>query len=275
MIKLGIGSYTFTWAIGVSGYPPRHPVTAFDLLEQARTLEVDVVQYCDNLPLSRLNDTELTLLVARAQELGIDIEIGTRGLDTEGLLRNLAIAQQVGAPFVRVVIDVSGDEPAVDEVVNRLRSIVPYFAEAGISLAVENHDQFKVAELAYIVEILGTETVGICLDTVNSFGAIETPGHVLGILGTYTLNLHVKDFVIGRVESNMGFVVSGSAVGMGRLNVPWVIDSLRTFGREPNAIVELWTPFGATIEETIACEQAWAVESVRYMKSLLSSPQLV
>jgi L-ribulose-5-phosphate 3-epimerase UlaE len=67
----------------------------------------------------------------------------------------------------------------------------------------------------------------------------------------------------------MGFVVEGTPAGQGRLDVPWVLGRLREFGRECNAILELWTPPEADIDATIAKEQAWAEASVRYLRTLI------
>jgi len=111
--------------------------------------------------------------------------------------------------------------------------------------------------------------VGICLDTVNSFGALEGPETVVETLGPWTVNLHVKDFAIERVSHAMGFVVEGKPAGRGRLNVPWLLEKLRALGRDPNAILELWTPPGATLEETIAREAEWAEDSIKYLRSLI------
>jgi hypothetical protein len=51
--------------------------------------------------------------------------------------------------------------------------------------------------------------------------------------------------------------------------VPWLLERLRALGRDPNAILELWTPPGTTLEETIAREGEWAEESIRYLRSLI------
>ncbi|NTW36601.1 MAG: hypothetical protein HGB17_10810, partial [Syntrophobacteraceae bacterium] len=50
-MRLGIGSYTFPWAVGMPGHRPAQPMTALDLLDKATQLGVGVVQICDNLPL--------------------------------------------------------------------------------------------------------------------------------------------------------------------------------------------------------------------------------
>ena len=88
-MKLGISSYTFTWAIGVPGYPTADRLTAFGLLDKAAALDVGVVQIADNLPLDALREDQLAALITRAASLGIQIEVGTRGI----LPEHLAVAR--------------------------------------------------------------------------------------------------------------------------------------------------------------------------------------
>lgn len=284
-MRLGIGSYTFAWAIGVPGHPPARPLTPQDLLRRADELGVRVVQFCDNLPLMPFPTegwaepcptwdnrwkSSVEEFGSFARERDIAIEVGTRGLaDAANLLAQLELAKHFHAPFVRLVVDSKGHEPSPEECVSRLRPLLPRFADAGVKLALENHDRFSSATLARLVEQLGPDRVGICLDTVNSFGALEGSEVVVKTLAPYTLNLHIKDFTIGRVSSQMGFVINGCAAGRGRLNVPWLLAELRAAGRDVNAILELWTPFGSTLDDTIAREAAWAEESVRYLRQLI------
>ncbi len=264
-MRLGLSSYTFTWAVGVPGHLPACPLTALDLLKRAQEFGLHVAQFCDNLPLTALRRDELDQFCGFAREHKIAVELGTRGSGNEAnLLRHLALAQRLGAPFVRLVVDAKADEPTPEETVSRLRPLMPRFAAADVKLAIENHDRFSCRTLVRIVEELGSEQVGICLDTVNSFGALEGPEVVVETLAPYTLNLHIKDFTIARVSSQMGFVVSGCAAGQGRLNVSWLLERLKAAGRDPNGILELWTPYGPTLEETVAREHRWAQESVQY-----------
>src|SRR5262249_12778435 len=78
-VRLGISSWTDTWAIGVNGYPsPARPMRLADLLEKAAALKVNVVQIADNLPLHKLDPEELRDIRDQAASFGIKIEIGTR-----------------------------------------------------------------------------------------------------------------------------------------------------------------------------------------------------
>jgi hypothetical protein len=65
-------------------------------------------------------------------------------------------------------------------------------------------------------------------------------------------------------------MVTGCPAGQGMLDVPWLLGALRELGRDPNAILELWTPPGADMAETIATEAQWAEESVRYLRTLIA-----
>ena len=122
--------------------------------------------------------------------------------------------------------------------VTTIEGLLPEFERAGVVLAIENHDRFKARTLAGMLERLGSEHVGICLDTVNSFGALEGPEVVVDVLGPWTVNLHVKDFAIFRAGHLMGFTVEGRPAGQGRLDVPWLLQKLHELGRDPNAIID-------------------------------------
>jgi sugar phosphate isomerase/epimerase len=268
-MRLGIGSYTYSWAIGAPGHPPVRPMRAVDLLGKAAALGVSVVQVADNLPLDRLSGAALSAFAARAGELGIDVEVGTRGIGREHLLSYLRLAKRLRSPILRVVVDTADHHPGEDEIVATIRDLLPAFELADVVLAIENHDRFPASTLAGILERLDSVHVGICLDTVNSFGALEGPEVVVDVLGPWVVNLHVKDFAIRRAGHQMGFLIEGRPAGQGRLDVPWLLRRLRDLGRDPNAILELWTPPERTLAETIAKEAAWASASVRYLRRLV------
>jgi 3-oxoisoapionate decarboxylase len=260
---LGIGSYTYTWACGVPGHMPERPMTAMELCQRAEVLGVKVIQLCENARIERIGT-----LRSAAYRAGIRIEVGGRGLHSEGFMRALDMACQFDTRFFRLVIDSDGNEPSPELAAGRLRHFLQFVPD-GMSVALENHDRFPAQTLVDIIETVGADKVGITLDTVNSFGALEGPQQVVETLAPYVLSLHVKDFTIRRVPSQMGFVIEGCPAGEGRLDIPWLLDTIRAAGRDPNAIIELWTPPAGTLEETIAREAEWAERSVKYMRTLL------
>jgi sugar phosphate isomerase/epimerase len=272
-MKLGVSSYTFTWAIGNPGYPPEHPMDELDLLNQVSILGVEVVQVADNLPLHALSTRALDAFGRRAEELGILIEIGTRGVDPDHLRTYLALAQRFRSPILRLVIDTPDHHPAPVEVVAALRSVIPAFEQAGVCLALENHDRFKTRTLVEMADRIAGQinspAVGFCLDTSNSFSVQEGPEVVVANLAPRTVNLHLKDFVIRRFPHMMGFTIEGRPVGQGQLDIPWLLGELRQHGRNPNIILEQWTLPEADLASTIAKEASGVAQSLAYLRGLL------
>jgi sugar phosphate isomerase/epimerase len=240
----------------VPGHPPVRPLNHLELLERSHSLGVNVVQVADNLPLSLLSTTELN---------------GTRGIDAENLENYLSLACRLGSPIVRVVIAQHGRDVTPAEAIASLKPHRASFKAVGVRLAIENHERFTTDELITIVTELGTDWTGICLDTVNSFGALEGPAVVVEKLAPFTINLHVKDFVVRRAEHMMGFTIEGAPVGQGQLDVPWLVEALGGAERDISAIIELWTPPDKTLETTVQKEAEWAEVSALYLKNLFAT----
>ncbi|MBN2807414.1 MAG: sugar phosphate isomerase/epimerase [Prolixibacteraceae bacterium] len=265
-MQLGISSYAYTWSVGVPGKMPAKCLSAFDLVDKAVALGVSTVQIADNLPLHEMSRNELTSLRDYAKGKGVQIEVGSRGMTLENVTRYLEIARLFRSPILRMVIDSKGFEPTLEKCIVTVKQLVPALVEAGVQLAIENHDRFKAAEFARIVAETDQEWTGICLDSVNSMGAGEGIAEVVKTLAPFTINLHLKEFNIQRVWHNMGFVVEGLPAGQGMLDIPWLLNEIRVFKRCDSAILELWTPPEEVINKTIKKEEQWVQESIRFLK---------
>jgi sugar phosphate isomerase/epimerase len=264
-MRLGLGSYALAWAVGVPGYPPpQRPLDAFGLLAAARETGASFVQFGDNLPLEMLMPDDLRRLRREALEAGLALEVGCRGTGSDRLLRYLAIAQDLGACLVRTLITEPGI-PGLAAAEPDLRAALPAFEHAGVTLAVENYDAHPVLAFAGLIRRLDSPSLGVCLDTLNSLGALESPAAVIDALLPLAASIHVKDFTIRRVEHRMGFVVEGTPAGKGRLDIPGMIAGARACGRDPGVVLELWTPWQGSIEATVEQERAWARESMSYL----------
>jgi sugar phosphate isomerase/epimerase len=267
-MKLGLSSYTYTWAVGVPGSMPDKPVTVFGLIDRAFHAGLKLVQIADNLPLEGMTDGELTELREYAVKKNVEIETGSRGLTGEHTMKCLLTAEKLYSPILRMVIDRPGFEPGLPDVISTISGLVPAFRSRKISLAIENHDRFKAREFEQIIQSVGSEWVGICLDSVNSMGAGEGFAEVSRILIPYTINLHIKDFTIRRVSHKMGIIIEGAPSGKGMLNIGELVSALSETGLCRSAILELWTPPEPALEDTILKEERWASESIKYLKQV-------
>ncbi len=263
----GISSYTYTWAIGVPGQEPENPMTVFQLIEKAAEFGINVVQVADNLPLDQYSETELLKIRNFADDLNIQIEVGSKKMTPENLERYIEIAAFFESPIVRFVIDGPDFEPGTEEINRIIKGAVPILEEKKIILAIENHDRFKAAEFAEMVHQSCSIYVGICLDSVNSMGAGEGLETVIEKLAPLAVNLHVKEFSVKRVFHKMGFIIEGCPLGEGMLPVADLIQKVSV--RCKSAILEQWTPPEETIEKTIVKEAIWAEMSIQYLKTIV------
>ena len=263
-MKLGIGTYTYGWAFAA------HPssLTLAGLLDRACALGAAVVQIADNAQPDQLSTAALADLRRRAADSGLELELGGRGLTQANLDRFIELASLLGGRLLRFVIDAGDYRPEPPEIASRLRAALPRLRDRGVTLALENHDRFRAAEFVQIVQTVADPCVGICLDTVNSFGALEGPEVVVATMAPFTVNLHLKDFTIRRVPHQMGFVVEGTPAGEGRLDIPGTLAALAPHNRCRTAILELWTPPAATVSETLRQEEQWAERSMANLRCM-------
>ncbi len=261
-MRLGISTYACTWAIGVQSNMPVNPMNAIDFLRFAKNHGFSLVQIADNLPLATLDAGQLEELHRTAHHLGITVEVGIRGLTDDNMTTYFPIAKLLGSTLLRVVADSANYHPSKEQIVESLRKWEQIGRINGITIGLENHDRFSCRDLRYIMESVSSPFVGICLDTVNSFGAMEGPEHVIGMLAPFVVNVHLKDFTIYRPYHNMGFVLDGTPAGEGKLDIAGIVANPVINKRpETTAVLELWVPPQATLEQTIALEEQWVIRS--------------
>lgn len=265
-MTLGISSFTYGWAVGMDPGDPK--INALQLLEQAEAYGLNCLQVGDNLPLHGLTESTLQDFKARAEKNHTRLEVGARKLTEDHLQRYLEISKFLKAPLLRFVVDGDDYQPSDQTIISTVRNFLPYLKQHNITLGIENHDRFKATELVAIMEAIADDRVGICLDTVNSLGAGEGLEWVATLLAPYTVNLHIKDFVIQRFQHKMGFIVTGAPAGAGMMDLHSIMAKLSPFGRCQSAVLEQWTAPEATTALTIEKELSWAAQGVKYLKGL-------
>ncbi len=270
-MKLGIGSFAYAWSIGVPGYPPTTPMDVFSFLETAFEAGAEVVQIADNLSLHQLSPANRRQLSQRCNSLNLPVEIGTRGLYHDKLVEYLDIADQFNSPFLRLVIDDQGFAPSESRIISDIQKLVPILKAKNIKLAIENHDRFKARQLKQIVEKTDPEWVAVCLDTANSLGAGEGMAEAMDQLAAYTINLHIKDVLIERVSSNMGFTVKGCPAGQGIIDVHGLLERLSQNETFYSTTLEVWSDFEEDLPHTIAREHHWVTQSISFLKPIVLS----
>lgn len=270
MMKLGIGTYTYRWGFGVPDLQYPRKMLEHQLLAKAKAFGLSVVQISDNLPLHDFAEERLDYLYRISQNLDIELEVGARGLTPDYLHRYIDIAAYLKARILRFVIDKPGYEPPVADIISIIREANSSLRRQGVTLAIENYARLNAQQLRDIIEKVGSDQVGICLDSANSLGIAEGLDTVVTCLAPYTVNLHIKDFGIQRHSHGMGFQIDGRPAGKGILNIPWLLEQIAKTGKCQTAILELWVSPDIDQPETLRKEEHWAIQSINYLKGVIS-----
>jgi sugar phosphate isomerase/epimerase len=266
------------WSIGFHGanpaFPdksarPKHPLTPLGLLHKARDLGVSLVQTGPNLRLEEYPIAEIENFIQKANDWGITLELGTRGLDYDHLVKQISLAKQMNAKLIRTLPEIKG-QYATDakQIPVVLRQIIPILERERIKLAIEN-GKTPAADLREALDKLHSPCVGIVLDMVNSLAVPEGWKEVTRLLAPHTMCVHYKDFIIKRHWHMMGFICEGTPCGKGMVETEWLFDTLKASPYDFNVIIELWPPEQPNLEDTVILEQQWAEESVSYLRKYI------
>jgi 3-oxoisoapionate decarboxylase len=270
-MQLGLSSYTYPWSVGLPGFNSATKWGLGDLIKRVQQHQMALLQVGDNLPFEQTPENERRALKELVQAGDLRFELGTRGIKPDHLQNYIRLAAEYGAKILRVIIDSADHAPSVQETIDTIGESLSHLRDHGVQLAIENHDRFGVDTLVHLVKALGFPQVGICLDTVNSFGTGENLHTVVETLAPYTINLHIKDYTILRVWHKMGFVVLGAPAGQGQLNLPWVLEKIVPYGHCQTAILEHWPIPQEQAIDTLELEWEWEKQSLSYLKTIFNN----
>jgi 3-oxoisoapionate decarboxylase len=262
--KLGISTYAYFWQH--SDLVPE-PLSALDMLEDVHRLGADVFQICDYAPIEGFSDEELAGLRERAQQLEVDIELGTRGVTPEHLARYLELAKALDATMVRSMVNTADHKPTEEEAERMLREALPAYEAAGVTIALETYEQVPTSVNLGLVERIDSPSLGICLDPGNTVAALESPAEVIARCAPRTVNLHVKDFAFSRRDGWVGFTFAGVPLGEGLLDYDGMREAVDPAGRGITQVIEHWLPWQGDPETTVQLERQWTQHNLEYLRS--------
>ena len=132
----------------------------------------------------------------------------------------------------------------------------PVLKRHGVRLAIENHKDYRAAELVDLIKRVGSQYVGVCVDTGNSIALLEEPMAVVEALAPWAVSVHLKDmavkeykegFLLSEVPLGDGFLDLQAMVAVLRKAAPKVRFSLEMITRDPLKIPCLTEKYWATM----------------------------
>ncbi len=226
----------------------RRPRDTYEFLEYCHSLGAGGIQ----APLSSLEPAYLKNLRARAEELGMYVEV-MAGLpktgETEGFERTVAAAGALGALCIRTAAlsgrryetfsKLSDWREFVQQSLAAIDRAVPIVARAQMPLAIENHKDWTAEELASLVKQRSSEYLGVCLDTGNNIALLDSPASVIETLAPYALCTHFKDMAVESCAD--GFLLSEVPLGEGIVDLQKAIATIHAARPKTRITLEMIT----------------------------------
>ncbi|WP_377890370.1 sugar phosphate isomerase/epimerase family protein [Alkalihalobacillus sp. R86527] len=264
-MKIGLSTYAFFWQWSELA---NKKLSLKEMMNETKKYGGDVFQICDYPAIEEMNDEELADIASYARSLGLELELGTRGIHPAILKRYLALAKKLNVPMLRSMYFSKDFTPAnLDQAVQWIEEVLEDFQQAGVTLGLETYEQIKTDQLVDLIKRIDQPYVGICLDPANTVASLELPKDVIDKTASYVVNLHVKDFAFTRNQGWVGFYYSGAPLGKGLLDFNYMYRTvLNKSKKEFNTIIELWVNFEETIEKTIQVEKEWIETSMDYVR---------
>jgi sugar phosphate isomerase/epimerase len=205
MLLVGLNPYGLAYTLGLQGQgtpranPKGRGLDGF--IEIGREIGARVIEL-HNPWLAAMSDRDLAALRERIAGYGMTPVISS-GLPTDAQEPAIRSAVALGATTIRLALTrvLCGDRATLGgewtALVGRVREALarnaPRAAGAGLSMAIEDHQDFGSRELLELAEEAGPN-VGICFDAGNAFAVGESPVDFARRAAPRICHVHLKDY---------------------------------------------------------------------------------
>lgn len=247
MLQIGLNPYGLTYYLGLQGRgtsranPEGKGLEGF--IELAQELRVKTLEIFEPW-LAEMSDAELSALRKRLTRLGMGpiISSGLQNGEIESCTRS---ADALGAKIIRFALTpvLCGDRNAcgpkwaryVENGREQLSDYAPKAARRGITLVIENHQDFTSQELVDFCKQAGPN-VGIVFDTGNTFPVAEAPLDFTRVIAPYVRHVHLKDYKVQWTDEGIRLV--RCAIGDGAVPFKEIMEILGQHHDTLTAVLE-------------------------------------
>jgi len=226
----------------------------------------------------------------RAEELNIFLEgqvsLPKTASETDRFENDISAAKEAGIDIVRTACLSGRRYETFDSMeafqefkknsIASLERAEPIVRKHKIKLAVENHKDWRIDEMIAILNGIGSEWVGVTLDTGNNISLLEDPMEVVKSLAPYSFSVHLKDMAVEEYVD--GFLLAEVNLGEGYLDIEGMISEIRKqnsdirfnlemITRDPLKVPCLTEKYWATFDQISAKELGRYLHQVRTQKS--------
>ncbi len=145
----------------------------------------------------------------------------------------------------------------IKTVAKNLKSFVDDAALEGLTVALENHTDYKTDEMLEILDLVDSEAMKVTLDTGNAMFLKEDPVETVEKLSPFAAYTHIKDM------KHFGPLVMSVPLGQGEVDIASIISILKDTEYSGLYSIEVDLPLWKVDEEDSALQQ-----SIEYLLNL-------
>jgi len=228
-MRIGLAVYGTTFAMGIDPASKRPTITPKQLLNKAKSLGLEGVE----LPASLMKGEDATSIANYAQEQSLFITLETEGYDPNKLATAINLGVELDAKTIRTIVGgakLGGDrrplaghwQSFLHEILAGMKEATTIAEQAGVNLALENHQDLTSEELLWLCESINSPRFGITLDTGSTLATAEEPVAFTRRIAPYVKNVHVKDYQIYMYDE--GYRLVRCPLGQGVVNFPTLFE---------------------------------------------------
>ncbi len=219
-----------------AGDSPAKPVTIFDLMDWASLRGLSGV----DIPLPAELSAEEVRAALESRNLKLVVEcMALLSQSKEENLSAIRKAHAAGARVVRFCLSgvLEGKRKALpggwlahrEALAIRMREILPFAEELGVSLAFENHQDADTSDFLYLYEKSEKSLAfGVCLDAGNPLAVGEDPVETAKTLAPLIRHVHLKDYTVHFAPE--GYRLVRCVAGAGVVDFPEILKIVRSNG---------------------------------------------
>lgn len=226
----GLCMYGIQYLVGAAGRgtPNENPnaLTADEFLRLAVDRGLSSIEVSLPFVSAALDPGQLREYAEQARGAGLDVVIaGPNITATPDLAALIALASGMGAKRFRCtgsavlcgdrspVGGFPGWQRHVDNEISILRDLAPVAEHNDVRVGLENHQDHDSADLLRICETVGSEYIGVTLDTGNPIAVGEDPVAFAEKILPFLVDVHLKDYRM--INTPHGFRLVHCAIGSG------------------------------------------------------------
>lgn len=138
----------------------------------------------------------------------------------------------------------------IKTVAKNLKSFVEDASLEGLTVALENHTDYKTDEMLEILDLVDNESLKITLDTGNAMFVKEDPVETVEMLAPFAAYTHIKDM------KHTGPLLMSVPLGQGEVDIPAMVRALKESGYQGLYSIEVDLPLWKVDEEDTSLQES-------------------